>query len=86
MDLETDSEVIGHTPLKIYEHVKTKFPLPRDVSQEITKTRQVLRVAYDPDKIVQIYYKKLHTAMLILAALGDPVMDVKIMRYAFEAF
>ena len=43
-------------------------------------------VGYDPDKIPQIYYKKLQSAMLTLAALGDPVMDVEIMRYAFESF
>ena len=52
MDLETDGEVIGHIPLEIYEHVKTNFLLPRDVSQEITKTRQDLRAGYDPDEIV----------------------------------
>ena len=52
MDLETDGEVIGHTPLEIYEHVKTNFLLPGDVSREITKTRHALRAAYDLDKIV----------------------------------
>ena len=52
MDLKTDGEVIGHTPLEISKHVKTKFLLPRDVCWEITKTRQDLRVAYDPDKVV----------------------------------
>ena len=86
MDLETDGEVIGFTPLEIYEHTKTNFLLPRDVSREITKTRQDLREACDPDEIVQIYYKKLHTVTITLAALEDSVMDVEIMRYAFETF
>ena len=53
VDLETDGEVIGQTPLEIYEHIKINFLLPRDVLQKITKTRQDLRVAYDPDEIVQ---------------------------------
>lgn len=86
MDLETDGEVIGHTPIEIYDHIKANFLLPRDVSREITKTRKDLRVGYNPDEIPQIYYKKLQTAMLTLAALGDPVMDGDIMRYAFESF
>ena len=51
MDLETDCEVIGYTPLEIYEHVKINFLFPRDVSREITKTRQDLRVGYDLDEI-----------------------------------
>ena len=71
MDLETDGEVIGHTPIEIYDHIKANFLLPRDVSREITKTRKDLRVGYNPDEIPQIYYKKLQTAMLTLAALGD---------------
>ena len=86
MDLETDGEVIGYTPIEIYDHIKSNFLLPRDVSREITKTRKDLRVGYDPDEIPQIDYKKLQSAMLTLAALGDPVMDVEIMRYAFESF
>ena len=51
MDLEKDGEVIGYTPLEIYEHVKTNFLLPRDVSRKFTKTRQDIRVGYDPDEI-----------------------------------
>ena len=51
VDLKTDGEVIGFTPLEIYKHVKTNFLLPRDVSREITETRQDLRVGYDPDEI-----------------------------------
>ena len=86
MDLETDGEVIGHTPIKIYDHIKSNFLLPRDVSKEITKTRKDLRVGYNPGEIPQIYYKKLQSAMLTLVALGDPVMDAEIMQYAFESF
>ena len=51
MDLETDDEVIGYTPLEIYKHIKSNFLLPRDISMEITKTRKDLRVGYDPDEI-----------------------------------
>ena len=86
MDLETDGEVHGYTPIKIYDHIKLNFLLPRDVSREITKRRKDLRVGYDPDEIPQIYYKKLQSVMPTLVGLGDPVMDVEIMRYAFESF
>ena len=86
IDLETDGQIFGYSPMQIYTHIKTNFLLPRDVSQEITKTRADLKVAYNPDKIVQVYYKSLQNSKLTLAALGDPVTDVKIMRCAFEAF
>ena len=51
MDLEIDGEVIGHTPIEIYDHIKANFFLPRDVSREITKTRKDLRVGYNPNEI-----------------------------------
>ena len=57
IDLTANGEVIGYTLIEIYEHIKTNFLLPRDLSREITKTRKDLRVAYDPDEIVQIYNK-----------------------------
>ena len=71
--------------MKIYTHIKDNFLLPRDVSREITKTRSDLKVAYNPDDIVQVYYKSLQNSKLTLAALGDPVTEVEIMRCAFEA-
>ena len=43
-------------------------------------------MAYDPDKIVQVFYKSLQNSKLTLAALGDPVTDMELMRCAFETF
>ena len=86
IDLETNGEVIGYTLIEIYGHIKTNLLLPRDISRKITKTRSDLTVTYDPDEIIQIYYKKLGTTMLTLVALGNPVVDVEIMRCAFESF
>ena len=57
IDLETNGEVIRYTPIEIYDHIKSKFFLPRDISRETTKTRSNLRVAYDPDEIVRISWK-----------------------------
>ena len=37
VNLETDGQIIGYSPMAIYTHIKTKFLLPRDISQEITK-------------------------------------------------
>ncbi|OEU09765.1 hypothetical protein FRACYDRAFT_248024 [Fragilariopsis cylindrus CCMP1102] len=86
IDLETDGQIIGYSPMQIYTHIKTNFLLPRDISREITKTRSDLKVAYNPDDIVQIYYKSIQTSKLTLAALGDPITEVEIMRCAFETF
>ena len=60
--------------------------LPRNISQEFTKTKADLKVAYNPDEIVQVFYKKLQNSKLTLAALGDPVNDVELMQCAFELF
>ena len=86
IDQETDGEVIGHTVIEIYNHIKDNFLLPRDISQEITKTKTDLKVAYDPDDIVQVYYNKLQNSKLTLAALADPITDVELIRCAFETF
>ena len=71
--------------MAIYTHIKTNFLFPRDISREVTKTRNDLNVAYDLDEIVQVYYKSLKNSKLTLAALGDPITDVEIMRCAFES-
>ena len=84
--METEGEVIGHTAIEIYNHIKDKFLLPRDLSREITKTKTNLKIAYNLDDIVQNYYKKLNTTELTLAALGSPVTEVEIMRCTFESF
>ena len=84
--LETDGEVIGYSAIQIYNHIKDRFLLPRDLSWEITKTKTDLKVSYYPNNIVQVYYKKLSTSMLNLAALGDLVTEVEIMRCSFETF
>ena len=42
IDLETDGQIIGYSPMQIYTHIKTNFLLPRDISREITKTRSDL--------------------------------------------
>ena len=88
IDLETDCEVIGYITIKIYDHIKDNFLLPRDLSQEITMARADLKVAYDSDKIVQVYYKKMQNSKLISAALalGDPVTDMELMHCAFKTF
>ena len=84
--METDKQIIGYSPMQIYTHIKTNFLLPRDISWEITKTRADLKVPYNPAEIVQVYYKSLQNSKLTLAALGDPVTNVEIMRCEFEAF
>ena len=86
IDLQTDGEIFGYTAIKIYDYIKDNFLLPNNISWEITKIRTDLGVVYDPDKIVQVYYKKMKSSKLTLAALGDPVIDVEMMRCAFKTF
>ena len=72
--------------MAIYSHIKTNFLLPRDISREIIEIKADLKVAYDPDKILQVYYKNKQNSKNTLAALGNPVTDMELMRCAFETF
>ena len=72
--------------MEIYTHIKDNFLLPCNISQEITKTKEDLKVPYDTNDIVQMCYKKVHVSKLTLTALGDLVTDVEIMRYAFKTY
>ena len=49
IDLETDGELIGYTPMQIYTHIKTNFLLAVDTDREILKTRLLIKSPYDPD-------------------------------------
>ena len=57
-----------------------------DKDQEILKTRELLKVQYDPDRIVQHYYKNISEARQLLTALKETVTDAEIMRNAFATF
>ena len=41
---------------------------------------------YDPDWIVQHYYKKISEARLLLTALRETVTDAEVMRNAYATF
>ena len=59
----------------------TKRHLTRDHQDQAD-----LKVVYNPNDIVQVYYKKIQTSKLTLAALVDPVTNVEMMRHAFGTF
>ena len=86
IDLETDGELIGYTPMEIYTHIKTNFLLAVDTDQEILKTRLLLKAPYDPDHIPQRYYKVISDARILLTALGETVSDEEVKRNAYETF
>ena len=86
IDLETDGELIGYTPMEIYTHIKTNFLLAVDTDREILKTRLLLKAPYDPDHIPQRYYKVISGARILLIALGETVSDEEVKRNAYETF
>ena len=53
--LETDGLLLRITSHEGYQHMWTKFILKVDKDQEILKARELLKVDYDPDWIVQKY-------------------------------
>ena len=86
INLETDGMVLGVTPMEVFQHMCDNFLLKVDKDQEILKTREVLEVDYDPDRIVQHYYKNISNARQLLTALKETDTEAEIMRNAFAIF
>ena len=62
VELETDGLLFGITPIAVYQHMWTSFLLKVDKDQEILKAKELLKVDYNPDRIVQHYYKDINEA------------------------
>ena len=86
IDLESDGIVIGYTPMEIYQHIWDNFLLPVDKDREILRAKEQLKVEYNPDRIVQHYYKQVNDAHLLLTALKETVTDEEIKRNAYSMF
>ena len=50
------------------------------------KTKELLKVEYNPDRIVQHYYKQISEVRLLLTALGETVTDEDVKRNAYATF
>ena len=64
IDLEEDGMLVGYTPMEIYEHMWKNFLQPVDKDREILKAREQIKVEYNPDRIVQHYYKAINDAKI----------------------
>ena len=62
------------------------FLLKVDKNQEILKTKKLLKVEYDPDRIIQHYYKQIHTTRRLLTVLKEIVTDKDVKRNAYAMF
>ena len=51
IDLELDGILVRYTPIEIYEYMWNNFLLPVK-EQEILKAKELLKVEYNPDRIV----------------------------------
>lgn len=78
--------VVGYTPTQMYDHTKDNFLLPRDIAREVNKPKEDFKVVYNPNKIVQTYYKKIKMTIDTLITLNQTVTNGEIMRHVFEAF
>ena len=72
--------------MEVCQHMCDSFLQQVDKDQKNLKTRELLKVRYDPDRIPQHYYKQISEAQQLLAALKDPVTETEIMRNAFATF
>ena len=53
LDFEnTQQLVVGYTVIQTYDHSLSIFLLPRNNAWEIIKTRDDLKIAYNPDDII----------------------------------
>ena len=75
--LETDGLLLGIIPLAVYQHMWTSFLLKVDKDKGILKTKELLKVDYNPDRIVQHYYKQVNKARQLLTALNETVTNAE---------
>ena len=87
INLETNRQVVGYSPKEIYTHNKDNFLFSCDISCENTKTKVDLKVAYDTDNIVQVYYKKskfqadISSIRLPCHCCGNDALCMKFLKY-----
>ena len=62
------------------------FLLKVDKDQEILKTKELLKVEYNPDWIVQNYYEQISEARLLLMALGETIAEGDVKQNAYATF
>ena len=86
IDLESDGMLLGIALMQIYEHMWSNFLLPVDKDREILKAKELLKVEYNPDRIVQHYYKAINDARLLRTALGETVTDRDVKCDAYAMF
>ena len=86
IELETDGLLLGVSPHEVYQHMWTNFILTVDKDREILHARELLKVDYDPDRIVQHYYKAINEARELLTGLRETVTDAEVMRNAYATF
>ena len=76
--LKTEGLLLGVTSHEVYQHMWTNFILKVDNDLEILKAKDLLKVDYDPDQIVQHYYKAINDARGLLTGLRETVSDVEV--------
>ena len=57
-----------------------------DKDQGILKPKELLKVDYDPDRIVQRYYKQVNEARQLLIALRETVTDEEVIQNVYATF
>jgi len=78
--------LLGYSPHEVYQHMWKNFILKVDKDQEILHARELLKVDYDPDRIVQHYYKSINEARELLTGLRETVTDEEVIRNAYATF
>ena len=54
--------------------------------QEILKAKELLKLDYNPDRIVQHYYKDINESRQLLTALRETVIDEEVIQNAYAIF
>ena len=86
VELETDGLLLGISPFDLFQHMWTNFILQKDKNREILHAKELLKVEYNPDRIVQHYYKAINEARQLLTGLRETVTDAEVIRNAYATF
>ena len=72
--------------MEVYKHIWDNFLLPVDKDQGILKAKELLKIDYNPERIVHHQYKAINDMKLLLTALGETVADEEVKRNVYSTF
>ena len=82
---DNEGQLVGNKTQKIIKQLQENFCEDEETEEETLKQYKKMNIKYDPDDMVQVYFKALHDARTILMYLQETVTDrLLLSQYIFQ--